>query len=131
MKQVMKSSWIGVSIALLIFVIIGIIFDQTHQGFLPLENYQYTKMAVGTIIVGLGFGLPSLIYDKEQIPYSMQVLFHLGIGCAILLITGYMVGWFTNLVGAFIEIGMSLVVWIGFAYHYRKEAKQINQQLKK
>ena len=38
MKQVMKSSWIGVSIALLIFVIIGIIFDQTHQGFLPLEN---------------------------------------------------------------------------------------------
>ena len=131
MKQVIKSSWIGVSTAALIFIIVGIVFDQSNQGILPLENYQYTKMAVGAIIVGLGFGLPSLIYEKEEIPYVMQVLFHLGIGCAILLITGYMVGWFTNLVGEFIEIGMSLVVWIGFADHYRKEAKQINQQLKK
>ena len=131
MKQVIKSSWIGVSTAALIFIIVSIVFDQSNQGILPLENYQYTKMAVGAIIVGLGFSLPSLIYEKEEIPYVMQVLFHLGIGCAILLITGYMVGWFTNLVGAFIEIGMSLVVWIGFAYHYRKEAKQINQQLKK
>ena len=131
MKQVIKSSWIGVSTAALIFIIVGIVFDQSNQGILPLENYQYTKMAVGAFIVGLGFGLPSLIYEYEEIPYVMQVLFHLGIGCAILLITGYMVGWFTNLVGAFIEIGMSLVVWIGFAYHYRKEAKQINQQLKK
>lgn len=131
MKQVMKSSWIGVSTAALIFIIIGIVFDQTNQGILPLENYQYTKMAVGSIIVGLGFGLPSMIYEKEEIPYAMQVLFHLGIGCAILLITGYLVGWFTDFVSIFVEMGISIFIWIGFDRHYRKEAKKINQQLKK
>ena len=31
MKQVIKSSWIGVSTAALIFIIVGIVFDQSNQ----------------------------------------------------------------------------------------------------
>lgn len=59
-------------------------------------NYQFTKMSIGCLVVGLGSGMPSIIYEKENLPMPVKVIVHMGIGCAVYTITAYAVGWIGN-----------------------------------
>jgi MFS family permease len=136
MKKTAKSCFMGIAIALMIFSLVGVVFDQIYGGYILL-HHQYTKMFLGALIVGAGFGLPSCIYENERIPYPLQVIFHMGIGCAVMLITGFSVGWFPAAAGigpviltVVGEIGVSFVLWICFTAHYKKEARSISRKLR-
>lgn len=91
MKKIMKSSVIGISIALIIFTMIGIIFDIGYGGTFLMKGYSFTKMAIGSILVGIGFGAPSAIYENDALPYPLQVIFHMGIGMAVMFIVSFVV----------------------------------------
>ena len=58
LKDMLKSTVISIGMALAIFCLVGIVFDIGYKGNFSLENYKFTKMAVGSILVGLGFGVP-------------------------------------------------------------------------
>lgn len=135
-KKCLKSSFIGIAVAVIIFAVIGMIFDLASGGHYALSHYQYTKMLIGSVVIGFGFGLPSFIYDNDAVPYPIQVIFHMGIGCAVMLITGFVVGWFPAQAGSAAvvltvvgEIAAAFVVWKCFTVHYRKEADAINRKL--
>ncbi len=72
-KQLMKSIFEGVSIACILFCLIGVIFDLIYGGTFTLTSYSFTKMVIGTMIVGLGFSLPTLIYENEKYFLSMRM----------------------------------------------------------
>ncbi|MGI6071447.1 MAG: DUF3021 domain-containing protein [Lachnospiraceae bacterium] len=136
-KRIMKSSFIGISCALIIFNIICLIFDLTNNGSFHLENYQYTRMLAGTVVIALGFGLPAFIYGNDRVPYALQVVFHMGIGCAVMLITAFAVGWIPTDRGPLViiltiavEIAVAFIVWIIISVIYKKEADKINKKLK-
>ncbi len=138
LKKMMKAALISMAAAALIFCVIGVAFDLSHKGTFSLRNYQFTKMFIGAAVVGLGFSLPSLIYEKDSVPRPLQVIFHMGIGCAVLLVTGFTVGWIPVHAGIAPlvltvagEILAAFILWKGFAIHYRKEAEEINEQLRK
>lgn len=135
-KKMAKSCFIGIAIALIIFSLMGVVFDQIYGGYVLL-HHQYTKMCLGALIVGVGFGLPSCIYENDRVPYPLQVIFHMGTGCAVLLITGFSVGWFPASAGiasvvlaVLAEIGVSFLLWICFMIHYKKEARSISRKLR-
>ena len=48
-----------------------------------LDNYMFTKMVVGCIIIGIGFGAPTVINKNENLPMPVRVIIHMGIGCAV------------------------------------------------
>ena len=50
-------------------------------------------MVIGCIIVGLGFGLPTMIYHKDNLPMPFKIIIHMGTGCIIYTIVAYTVGW--------------------------------------
>ena len=54
-KDLLKSTVISIGMALTIFCLVGVFFDIYYGGNFSLENYGYTKMAFGSIVVGLGF----------------------------------------------------------------------------
>ncbi len=135
-KDLLKSTVISIGMAMTIFCIIGILFDVRYSGNFRMENYQYTKMVIGCVIVGLGFGIPSVIYQKDSLPMPIRVLIHMGTGCVVYTIVAYAVGWIGNtetigqrILSVLIQFATAFFIWFLFLRYYRKEAKSINEKL--
>ena len=48
-----------------------------YKGHFSLENYLFTKMVVGCILVGLGFGVPTIVYRRDNLPMPIKVVIHI------------------------------------------------------
>ena len=136
MKDLLKSIVISIGMALAIFSFVGIVFDVMGGGVYTLEKYRYTKMVIASVIVGLGFGLPTLVYKSDRIPTPVKVLVHMGIGCIIYAIVAFSVGWLggassvtQGILIACIQLAVAFVIWFCFMRYYRKEAKEMNDTI--
>ena len=73
MKRIIELSIKGVGLALALFAVFGLVADVANQGVFTLKNYNYTKMVIGAVIVGLGFSVPGIEYflcGKNSDPYG-------------------------------------------------------------
>ena len=136
MRELLTSTFISIGIAMTIFCLAGIVFDLGYGGSFHLEGYRFTKMVLGCVFVGLGFGVPSVVYKKESLPMPLRILIHLGIGFIVYTIVAYAVGWIggsatltQGLIIACIQVAVVLVIWFFFFRHYKNEAKMINEKL--
>ncbi len=137
MKDLLKSIVISIGMALAIFSFVGIIFDITGGGVYTLENYRYTKMVIASVIVGLGFGVPTMVYKSDKLPMPVKVLVHMGIGCIIYTIVAFSVGWLggaasvtQGILIACIQLAVAFIIWFCFMRYYRKEADEMNKKIK-
>lgn len=135
-KDLVKSTVISIGMSMAIFCFVGVVFDIIYKGNFHLENYQFTKMVIGCIIVGLGFGIPSIVYSKDSLPMPIRVLIHMGTGCIVYTIVAYSVGWLGNIsdIGQGIlvvalQLSVALIIWLLFMTYYRKEAKKLNDKI--
>ena len=136
LKDIVKSTIISIGMALTIFCLAGIVFDVAYGGNFSLEGYRFTKMVIGSAIVGLGFGVPTVVYNSDRLPHPIKVLIHMGIGCVIYTIVAYAVGWFggsatltQGLIIAAIQLVVAFIIWFCFMRYYKKEAKQMNEKI--
>ena len=136
-KELVRSTIISICMAMTIFCIVGIVFDQVYKGHFSLENYGFTKMVVGCVVVGSGFGVPTVVYNNDSLPMPIKVLIHMGIGCAVYTITAFAVGWIggANSIGlgiviALIQLAVAFVIWFAFFKYYKKEAFIMNERIK-
>ena len=137
MRKVFELLVKGIGTALSFFSIFIMIYDVCGSQALIFENGFYTKMFIGAIIVGMGFSLPGLVYENESMPYSIKVLIHMGVGCTIFIITGYVVGWSPRgsspwkcVCLILIEILTAFFLWLCFSIYYKQEARKINEKIK-
>ena len=138
MKDLFKNLFHGISIGLAFFVSGSVLVDYINNGTFLMENWSFTKMAIGSVIVGIGFSVPSLIYKNSKIPYGLQILIHMGIGCSVMLITAFCVGWIPTslgikgiLISIVVEIISAFIIWFAFSLYYKQEATKINKQIDK
>ena len=82
-KVVMKRAFISIAMSFIIFIVIGIIFDMKDGGNFTLTDYGFTKMALACVVTGLGFGVPTILYNSERISQTLASVIHLGIGFTI------------------------------------------------
>ena len=134
--DVAKSSAISIGMSLTIFCLIGMIGDIMSGGSFNLDHYRFTKMVIGSMIVGLGFGLPTFIYRKDSLPMPIRVLVHMGTGCVIYTIVAFAVGWIGGsksvvhgLLIAAVQIAVAFVIWYQFNRYYRREARKMNDRI--
>lgn len=135
--QLFVSALYGVGFAAILFVLVGVLFDCGNGGTIALHHYGFSKMALGTLVIGLGFGLPSVVYESDAFSFPIQVLIHMGTGCTVLLLTAWTVGWISPAQGflgiakiAAEELLLAFAVWFGFYRHQKKLALKINQKLR-
>ncbi|SFL58346.1 Protein of unknown function [Lachnospiraceae bacterium KH1T2] len=135
MREVLKRAVLGIGIAMCFFSISGMIFDIAGGGNFELDNYRFTKMVIGCIIVGLGFGVPTIIYKAENIPMPIRILIHIGIGSIIYTVIAFQVGWartgglWNSVIAIVIQLLIAFAIWFFFMLHYRNEAKRINDKI--
>lgn len=135
-KTMFLNTLIAIGLSSAIFVISGVIFDVINKGSFQLSNYSFSKMAAGTLAIGLGFGLPTFIYGNENISLLIQTLIHMGIGCVVMTTTAFILGWIpTNhgvlaiIVNIVIEIAIAFVIWLFFYVQQKKLAKEMNKRI--
>ena len=135
-KDIAKSTAISIGISLSIFCLTGMIADIIGGGNFSLEHYRFTRMVIGSLIVGMGFGLPSFIYRIESLPMPVRVIIHMGTGCIIYTVVAYAVGWMggsgsieKGLAVAAVQIALAFIIWYLFMRYYRREAKRMNDRI--
>lgn len=135
-KELLKSTIISICTATLIFCLVGVVFDLRYGGNFTLSDHRFTKMVLGCIGIGLGFGVPSLIYRNEALPMPVRTLIHLGVGSTVYVLIAYLVGWLGDtasfsqglLIGA-IQLSVIVIIWLIFFSHYKNEARQLNERI--
>ena len=135
-KDIARSSAVSIGMSLTIFCLTGMIADIIGGGNFNLDHYRFTKMVIGSIIVGLGFGVPTFIYRKDSLPMPVRVIIHMGTGCIIYTIVAYAVGWMGGsgnilkvMVAAVVQLTVAFIIWYLFMRYYRREAKRMNDRI--
>ena len=135
-KDILKSTVISIGMAMAIFCFVGIVFDIGYKGNFSLDNYRFTKMVIGCVLIGLGFGVPSIVYKKDNLPMPIRVIIHMGIGCVVYSVVAYAVGWIGSsasigqgIIIAAIQLFVAFIIWFLFMRYYRNEAKKINDKI--
>ena len=135
-KDIVKSVLISIGLSMTIFCLTGIVLDIRYGGNFSLDHYLFTKMVIGCILIGLGFGVPAIVYRSDSLPMPMKVLIHMGIGCIIYTIVAYSVGWIggaatvlQGVLAAAIKLGIAFIIWFCFMRYYRSEAKKMNDRI--
>ncbi len=135
-KDLVKSSVISIGMAMTIFCLVGVVFDVGYKGNFSLDDYRFTKMVAGCVLIGLGFGVPTIVYRKDNLPMPIRVIIHMGIGCVVYTIIAYAVGWIggsatigQGILIAAIQLAVAFLIWFMFMKHYRAEAKRMNDRI--
>ncbi len=125
-----------VAISSFLFLLSSLIADLNMGGVYTASGYSVTKMALGSLGIGLGFGLPCIIYTNEKLSRSVQIAIHMVTGCAIMLAIAFLVGWIPTgkgLLPALLAIlSMLLTAFIIAVFTTRRQkklAERINQKL--
>ena len=136
MKDLLKSTIISIGMALTIFCAVAVIFDFAYSGNFVMKNYNFSKMVMGSIIVGLGFGIPTIVYQNDRIAMPIQCLIHMGIGCIVYTLVAFTVGWIPTEKGIGIclcviagQLAVSVLIWIFFFRYYKKMAYNMNKKI--
>lgn len=127
----------AIAISSFLFLLSILITDLNMGGAYTSSGYALTKMALGSLGIGLGFGLPGAIYDREGLSLSVKILIHMGIGCTVMLMIAFLVDWIPvdkGLWPAVLAISSMLltafVVWVFTYQRQKKLAERINRELK-
>ena len=130
--------FVSMGIAAMMFIIVGVIIDCIFHGNMQMTNYTFSKMAIATVVIGLGFGLPAIVYDNEKLSLFTQTIIHMGTGCIIMTVTAYLVGWIPMNHGPLLmiailveEIAVAFGIWFLFYLQQKRLVTQMNQRISK
>ncbi len=125
-----------VAIASFLFLLGLLITDINMGGEYSASGYSVTKTALGSLGIGLGFGLPCVIYTSDRLSRFVQVALHMVTGCAFMLAIAFLAGWIPTgkgLLPALLAVlCMLLTAFIIAVLTYRRQKKladRINREL--
>lgn len=132
-KRIIKGLLYGSAMFVCALLFVNVCLDNN----LAVLPYQYTRLAVGALIIGIGFSISSLIYDEDRVPFLGRSVLQLVV-CVLVLLLGIIVsggvpngsGFGLSIIFFLIEIGFGAIIWlISFVYFWR-EAKLIQKRIK-
>ena len=135
MKNVMKAAWSGIRLAAVVFILTSLFraLPAGEESF--ASGIGMARMCLATLVIGVGFGVPSLIYATE-LPTGLKVLIHMGIGVVVMLAASLAVGWidFSRgwlpcLLVALVQIAAAFLIWLLSCVRLRKDAKEMNERV--
>ena len=132
-KRLALGAFVGCFIVMLIMVLISLQDGPQNVSF---NGTTMINAFLGSIVVGWGFSLTGIIYEREDIAFPLQVAFQMGIGMLILFIVAIYLQWMP------VNLGMGIIVewiiiacvfaavfWCGFYIYYYLVARDLNNKL--
>ena len=72
MKRIILYILRGIGLGCVFFTLSGIIFDIIFKGSFLLDHWYYTKMAIGSMVTGIAFYVPALVYQNEMDSFASR-----------------------------------------------------------
>ena len=126
-------AFVGCFVVMLVMVLGSSIAGPENVSF---SGVEIINAFLGSIVVGWAFSLSGLIYDKEEVPFPLQVIFQMVIGMGVLFAVAVYLKWMPISLGigpiiTWVAIAciFAAISWIGFYIYYTLEARDINKKL--
>lgn len=126
-------AFVGCFIVMLVMVLISL---QNGPQNISFTGVTIINAFLGSIVVGWGFSLTGLIYERDDIAFSLQIAFQMGIGMVILFIVAVYLQWMPINLGIEIIIEWIIIAcvfaavsWCGFYIYYYLVARDLNNKL--
>lgn len=139
LKMVMKYIFYGISLGCTSFVVMCLSYSVGGRRDILAEIFNdFTRQAVGAMIVGLACGGTAIVYQSHRLSGLAKKIIHFGVGMGVFYPVAVYLGWIpfyperlgvTALQFLFFG-GIFMVIWFGFYLWNRKEAKMINERLR-
>lgn len=101
------------------------------------QGMQVGNMALGILLIGLGYGLPCAIYLNDRIAPWLQVTVAIGTGTIVCALVSWWVGWIPRDNGPWPVVGLIagiavVALCIGFICErvYRQTVESVNRALR-
>ena len=132
-KRLAMGAFVGCFIVMLVMSLGSYIAGPGNVSF---SGVEVINAFLGSIVVGWAFTLSGLIYEKEEVAFPLQVIFHMVIGMGVLFAMAVYLKWMPISLGIgpiitwiVIAIVFAAVFWCGFFIYYTLEARSINKKL--
>lgn len=127
---------LGVAIGCTFFVFLGMIFTGIGV-YDDLLGNRFILHAIGCMIVGVAFFLPSIIYESDKLSLGIKTLIQMGIGFIVYFPVSIYLGWMPIKSGSWaimvFIIGMlivSFIIWGCYAAYYKNQSKKMNEKIR-
>ena len=132
LRKIKRGLFYGCAMFVAALIFIDICLDNS----LSVLPHQFTRIAIGSMIVGVGFMCSSLIYDEDRIPFIVRGLIQL-IMCIVILFVGYLAsggipdgtGFGVWAIYFLVELGFGMILWLGNLIYFFREARAIKKKL--
>ncbi len=132
-KRLAMGAFVGCFIVLFIMTLMAL---QNGPQNISFDGATIINAFIGSIVVGWGFSLTGIIYERDDIAFPLQIAFQMGIGMAILFIVAIYLQWMP------IDLGIGIIIewiiiacifaaisWCGFYIYYYLVARDLNNKL--
>ena len=82
MRRVLRAAWQGISLAAVVYLLDSIVMGLADGTGKFASGYGMARVGAAVILIGIGFGIPSLIYETE-LRMWLKIFIHMGIGCLV------------------------------------------------
>lgn len=141
MKRIVRKIAFGIAVGCVGFVAMlflsALIVGDAETALRRFTGAEHLKTALCYMIIALGFSLPSLVYEREQLAIGVKIGVHMGIGTLVYLLTAFAAGWVTTGHGAGPMVGYVLLAvviaaawWLLFRLYFYWEAHRINAKIR-
>lgn len=134
-KRLAMGAFVGCFIVMVVMVLISY---NVGPSVVKFSGTDVINAFLGSIVIGWGFSLTGMIYEKEDLPLPLQIIFQMGIGMTILfLVAIYLkwmpvdLGWGPIVTWILIACVFAAISWFGFYIYYYLVARELNNKLKK
>ena len=132
-ERLSMGAFVGCFIVMLVIVLGSYAAGPQNVSF---SGVELINAFFGSIVVGWAFSLSGLIYEKDEVPFPLQVIFQMVIGMGILFAVAIYLGWMPISLGigpiitwVLIACIFAAVFWFGFYIYYTLQARDINKKL--
>ena len=134
-KTLSMGAFVGCFIGLLVAVFIS--FQVGPQN-ISFSGTDIVNLFFGCIVAGWAFSLTGLIYEREDVPLPLQIIFQMGIGMTVLFLVAIYLKWMPIDLGigpiitwVVIACVFAVIFWCGFYIYYYLLARNLNKKIVK
>ena len=132
-KLILKGIAWGCTVSVFVIMFGSAIVGDT---FLAKTSGEFIRQSFASMIVGIGFVVPTLVYNNRNLSRWIQILIHMGIGFIVYFPIAVHLGWIpTNLglkmtvLSVLIAIISTFVILLIHFIYYKYEADKMNQKI--
>ena len=132
-KTLSMGAFVGCFIGLLVAVFISL---QVGPQNISFSGTDIVNLFFGCIVAGWAFSLTGLIYEREDVPLPLQIIFQMGIGMTVLFLVAVYLKWMPIDLGigpiitwVAIACVFAAIFWLGFYIYYYLLARNLNDKL--